>query len=202
MNHLEPLETRVLMSATLRGAVLDINGTAAADAVVVAFNRGSNQLVTIVNGRRQAFSAVGVREVDIETFAGNDRVTVRGNVTVNTDIDLGGGNDIAFGGRGRDDIDGNGGDDIILGRAGNDDLDGDGDDDRLFGGAGNDTLDGGAGNDTLSGGPGRDYFDDVQGGDTLVDFAPGADRRDLADADDLDDTAFLNPRITVINRAW
>ena len=58
-----------------------------------------------------------------------------------------GGDDVIYGGAGRDSLFGMGGDDILYGGA---------DVDRLFGGHGDDFLDGGAGADTINGGLGTD----------------------------------------------
>lgn len=74
-------------------------------------------------------------------------------------LDLGNGDDTAFGGDG---------DDIILGGSGRDTLDGEMGDDSIVGGFGSDDLTGGVGDDSLSGGAGVDTVDGGAGSDTVI----------------------------------
>ncbi|WP_158623211.1 Hint domain-containing protein [Pseudorhodobacter sp. E13] len=73
-------------------------------------------------------------------------------------LDLGAGNDTAFGTNGNDSIFGGAGDDYIDSWGGTD---------TVYGGAGNDTVLGGAGNDLLHGGDGNDVMQGWTGNDTL-----------------------------------
>jgi Ca2+-binding RTX toxin-like protein len=87
------------------------------------------------------------------------------------------GNDVVFGGGGRDRLCGHDGDDVLNGGAGRDWLRGDaGNDilqggdgvDRLFGDDGDDWLLGGAGDDRLNGGAGRDHLAGGAGDDRMA----------------------------------
>lgn len=75
--------------------------------------------------------------------AGNDTVSISGNVTIPLNLN---------GGPGNDNFTGGGADDTFDGGPGNDTLNGGGGDDTLLGGTGDDTLTGGTGNDDLQGG--------------------------------------------------
>jgi Ca2+-binding RTX toxin-like protein len=86
----------------------------------------------------------------------NDSIT--GDQSANT-IQLGAGDDQAFG---------LGGDDLLHGGAGADTLNGGADNDTLSGDSGNDTLVGGAGNDLIIGGKGSDILTDDAGNETFV----------------------------------
>ena len=99
------------------------------------------------------------------------------------DMDLGPGDDTAFGIGGGDTIDGLGGDDEISGGAAADLLSGDGGNDTIDGDAGGDIIDGGLGDDsllgsngadTLTGGPGNDYL----AGEGFQDVLFGGDNND------------------------
>ncbi len=136
--------------------------------------------------------------VQISVFVGsaNDSVSLNG-LTVDTLVDLGGGDDIleasavtaasvvAFGGEGDDiltgakadtpfgdRLEGGDGEDILIGFAGDDRLFGDDGRDQLFGDAGNDVLEGGAGQDVISMGTGIDEVDGGEGSDFLTFEAP------------------------------
>ncbi|MGD2183817.1 choice-of-anchor I family protein [Lusitaniella coriacea] len=89
-----------------------------------------------------------------------------------------GGDDIIYGGAGRDRIGGKGGNDRLFGEEGNDKIWGDDGDDLLWGGLGNDILTG----DDFSGGQGNDTFvlSVGEGTDTIVDFNLGEDFIGLA----------------------
>lgn len=105
----------------------------------------------------------------VATGAKNDVVT--GNDKANL-INLGKGNDRAFGGEGGDTLQGEAGNDWLSGGVGYD---------ALFGGKGKDTLLGGWGDDELTGGSGADHFvfDGTKGSDTITDFRHKSDVLDL-----------------------
>jgi hypothetical protein len=103
----------------------------------------------------------------VSTLGGNDWVSLAGYLRIDTNIDLGSGNDRASGGKSND---------IINGGEGNDEIIGGGGDDTLIGGIGNDTLvtrdgddllDGGMGSDELLSGPGDDILFGGGGNDKL-----------------------------------
>ncbi len=91
-------------------------------------------------------------------------------------IELGDGNDTAYGSHGDDSISGGdgddfidswGGNDTIDGGAGNDTVLGGGENDLVLGGGGNDVLQGWIGNDTLRGGAGNDTLQSWEGNELL-----------------------------------
>ena len=106
---------------------------------------------------------------DIESGAGDDIITIRGDRSYTTaDVDAGDGNDtVTFTGGGAATLDGGAGDDTLTGGGGADTLIGGLGDDTLVGGDGNDSLDGGDGADNLSGDAGNDVLQGGQGGDHL-----------------------------------
>lgn len=84
----------------------------------------------------------------VALLAGDDLYDGRGG-TVSGTVDLGDGNDVAYGGAETE---------TLIGGAGQDTLFGEGGDDSLTGGTGEDTLDGGAGADQMAGGEGDDTY--------------------------------------------
>ena len=180
MLHIEQVESRRLLSATLNGRELEIVGTAGDDVVTVWVNKAATRVIVQDNGVESSFRASRVRALEIDTFAGNDLITLGENLFLGGDIDAGAGNDTVFGGSGNDDIDGGDGDDVLYGNAGNDEIDGDAGNDALYGGLGNDDLEGGTGTDRLLGGSGRDTLEGGQGVDQLV-GGSGSDAFDLDD---------------------
>ncbi len=145
---------------------------------------------TLISGTSEAETLVGGDDNDIlNAGSGNDTVAgglgddliygsfgddvLRGDENSPSTGGTVGGDDIIYGGEGRD---------RIGGKAGNDQLFGGSDDDQLWGDNGDDILNGGLGNDTLtgdnaSGGQGSDTFVLAMGEgiDTIVDFTLGED---------------------------
>ncbi len=121
----------------------------------------------------------------IKGFGGNDILRGDGN-SRNPQSNSAGGDDIIFGGGGRDRIGGKGGNDILYGGLANDIIYGDGGNDIIRGGKGKDTLYGdtarGKGNDTfvLARGEGRDIIKDFQVGRDLIGLADGLTFDDLS----------------------
>ncbi|MEM8545648.1 MAG: hypothetical protein AAGF66_16835, partial [Cyanobacteria bacterium P01_H01_bin.119] len=115
---------------------------------------------------------------DVISGLGGDDV-LRGDRNSRFHGGIEGGDDLIFGGDGRDRIGGKGGNDTIFGEAGDDQIWGDAGDDIIRGGEGNDYLVG----DNFSGNRGRDTFvlADGEGTDTIRDFRNGEDLIGLAD---------------------
>ena len=207
----ESLESRAMLSATfdVGTGVLTLQGTERADVISVSKGRDAGSVVVRgVDGVKKDAVFTQVSAVVIETFGGNDKVSIgRGirdpngalmSFTIdvgngNDSVDAGDGNDTIRGRDGNDTIRGRGGDDRIEGGNGNDSCNGEGGDDDLSGGAGVDSLAGGLGNDKLSGDDGNDLVsgddgdDSIQGGsgrDTLN----GGNGRDRVDGGADDDT--------------
>ena len=196
----EALEGRQLLAAnltaTLSGGVLKVEGTEAADTIVL---RQRNGAISIDNIRIKYGSALYssisqslVNSIEVYALGGNDKVygnsdSVVGYQAIVKPMKLygGEGNDLLIGGNGADSIYGYNGADTVYGGPGNDTLDlwygndtgygGNGNDivygsygdDWLYGEAGADKLYGYDGSDKLYGGSGNDYLKGGRGGDRL-----------------------------------
>ena len=207
----ESLESRAMLSATYDDGtgVLTLQGTERADVISVSKGREAGSVVVRgVDGVKKDTVFTQVSGVVIETFGGNDKVSIGRGIRApngalmsftidvgngNDSVDAGDGNDSIRGGDGNDSIRGRSGDDRIDGGNGNDSCSGEGGDDDLSGGAGVDSLAGGIGNDRMSGDDGNDLVsgddgdDSIQGGsgrDTLS----GGNGRDRVDGGADDDT--------------
>jgi hypothetical protein len=144
--------TAYVTGAGLRGGVMWIVGTEAADSVyVVADAAGGHEVRAPFLSGRKVFSR-NAGSIRVLLGGGDDVLTVDASVTVPV---------LARGGAGDDELRGGSGRDVLLGEEG---------DDRLHGGAGVDLLVGGVGADLLRG----------QGGDDLL--AAGTTSRDADDA--------------------
>ena len=165
------------------------------------------QLSTLAGAR-----TVGVTGDTLKTLtvvsAGAEAITIAGGGTALTTVDAsgvvgavtitatvstgsltltgGGGNDVLTGGTGNDSLTGGAGDDTLTGSTGND---------TISGGAGADSITGGVGVDQLTGGAGNDIFvfaanatgavvSNASAVDTITDFVSGADRLQVAQAND------------------
>lgn len=134
--------------------------------------------------RRDVLAGLAGNDV-IKGFGGNDVLRGDGD-SRSPQSNSAGGDDIIFGGAGRDRIGGKGGNDILYGESGNDTIYGDGGDDIIRGGKGKDTLfgdaRGGKGSDTfvLALGEGRDRIMDFQVGRDMIGLADGLMFEDLS----------------------
>jgi Ca2+-binding RTX toxin-like protein len=193
--HLENLEDRRLLSATLAGNVLTITGTADRDQVSVSLKDTTHlQVVQKTVGTdaagnrkvttdRKTFDLSAVKSIVADLGAGNDAITL-GNpffrsLSIPATLNGGAGNDVLVGGNSDDTISGGDGRDVLVGNGGKDNLSGGAGDDLLEGGSGDDTLDGGAGKDKLDGGRGTDILRGGAGNDFL--FALDGAGKDTVD---------------------
>ena len=196
--HVEQLEARRLLAATLVNGVLTVVGTAGDDNITVSYRADTKWFNVGVNGQGTSFGHAHVDRIIIFGLAGNDMISAShvagfkpgviikggdGNDLIHgesgNDTILGGlgddflsgeaGNDLIKGGWGDDQIDGGAGNDLLLGGEGDDDIHGDGGLDTILGNRGNDTLFGGAGDDSLLGGFGSDSLLGGSGHDHLFD---------------------------------
>jgi Ca2+-binding RTX toxin-like protein len=103
-------------------------------------------------------AAPSIAGFEVNSGAGEDRVSVAKNITVPVTMRGGAGDDSLFGGGGPDKLVGGQGNDRLLGWRG---------DDVLYGGPGDDVLIGGPGDDILRGGLGEDRLIDGLGGDSV-----------------------------------
>ena len=173
----EPLEARVLLSATLRGGSLSIRGTDGADDIRVAAGGPAGQVIVFgVDGVSNGEVLEGVRRIKVSTGSGDDRIVVetiesagRKGGPVAVKVNAGNGNDYVSTGDGNDTIVGGEGDDVLDGGGGNDRLVGQRGNDVFFGGDGNDKMIGGVGRDEFYGEAGRDRMNGNAGEDLLHD---------------------------------
>ncbi len=198
---LEGLERRCLLSASLTGGVLTIEGTRRADLIDVAptiLRAGRAGLKVTVDGHVSFFRARAVQKIRITAGTGNDDVRLNTSAPVIVPNPFTGRSSTQYvnplaipatvsGGGGNDTLVGGWGDDLLTGDAGNDSLAGDDGRDTLLGGEGDDTLAGGSGVDTVEGGNGND---DVAGDRAIIDRMPfaylnGPDSRNIRYGKDL-----------------
>jgi Ca2+-binding RTX toxin-like protein len=152
-----------------------------------------------------------IRDTVAGTIAfGYNNNTFRGGAGADV-LQMGGGDDRAYGGTGNDSIYGGDGKDMLRGEAGADRIfggngrdavyGGDGGDllsggaqnDRMYGGNGDDRMNGGAGNDVLVGGAGKDVMTGGGGFDTFVFNSISETGATEATADHITDLTYLNP---------
>jgi hypothetical protein len=126
----EGLEGRLFLSATLRGGMLAVAGTAGDDAITVTLNGAS--LDVAVNGRVDSFDAARVtRGIRVDGRAGDDVITLGATVAVPARL---------TGGAGDDELTGGAAADLVNGGRGDDEVDGGGGTDRVVGGKGDDVF--------------------------------------------------------------
>jgi uncharacterized delta-60 repeat protein len=161
---------RLPFGARLRtDGILHVTGSHGDDQITLSATGLTSQfdkVTVMINRIRYEFAASRVSGVGIHAGRGNDFVDLS-NLTMNSTVHGGAGNDTLLGGDGSDRLWGGPGDDMLYGGNGNDSLfGGPGDDylesgqglNRLHGGIGNDTLVGQGGGDMLIGGPGNDWI--------------------------------------------
>jgi uncharacterized delta-60 repeat protein len=111
---------------------LIVDGTAAADRIIVAPGPDATSVRVTVNGVTTTRPLAGATALAVNGLAGNDRLEVAAALKLPATIDGGAGNDRLLGG---------GGNDTLLGGEGSDVLDGRGGADQFRGGGGTDTAD-------------------------------------------------------------
>src|SRR2546421_3014252 len=116
---IETLERRRLLSFTVSGGILTVNGTAGADHISIT--RDGTNLTIHQNGVNSTTPAAAVQKIVINGLAGNDELRLAlgldHGVRLPSTLNGGGGNDRLFGG-GRDNcLHRNGGDARVLTRA-------------------------------------------------------------------------------------
>ncbi|MFO0878256.1 MAG: C2 family cysteine protease [Gemmataceae bacterium] len=166
---LESLETRNLLSATLVGSDLTIEGGSGNDVAYVESKliNGVETLQVKLNGEVTTFDPNQVQKIYFYGKDGNDTFTAAQTLNIGVIAHGGAGRDTLIGGAAADALHGEGGNDIIRGRAGDDWIHGETGDDTLTGGDGNDWIYGYSGKDTLFGNSGKDHLFDGVGADKL-----------------------------------
>lgn len=139
---------------------VQVNGSNTDGDVIVISPNGNRVQVKRTNLETYTLDVGSTETIDINTLAGNDRVTGSTGLANLTSLDIDGGIgfDILTGGDGNDRLDGGAGNDLLRGRDGNDVLIGNQGNDFVFGENGNDLIvwNNGDGNDLIEGGRGRD----------------------------------------------
>jgi Ca2+-binding RTX toxin-like protein len=159
-------------TVTLDGAVLTINGDAAANSLTVGRTvAGAITLngAVVLGGTA---TTANVSDIVMDGGAGNDtlRLDEAGGAMPRIEFHGGDGNDQLFGGSKADSLLGGPGADTIVGNGGDDNLVGDAGNDKVIGGPGTDTVSLGDDSDqfTLNTGDGNDHVDGGAGTDTLI----------------------------------
>lgn len=183
--------------------VLQIDGTADADLITITLSNGA--INASRNGVSIAYSQSLVHQIRVFPDDGDDYVSV-GPGVMGIYVSAGGGDDLLYGGDGKDSLTGGAGKDRIYAGEGEDRLNGGGghdrifgelDKDRIYGGSGNDWIEGGAhldrmwgesGFDSLFGQSGRDTFYVADGG---YDYIAGGSDSDSAYTDVEDELASI-----------
>lgn len=153
----ESLESRTLLSATLSGGTLLIDGTRRSDSIEIYTGADpTNRIVVVVNGVGDTFRASAVKNIVVNAGLGDDQINTGAlpgqAVRVSKPATL-------LGGSGNDEIHANAANTTIDGQDGND---------NLFAGAGAALIMGGEGTDSLNGGQGLDTLSGGDGGDTIL----------------------------------
>ena len=151
----EPLEARLLLSASVRRGVLTVNGTAGDDDVSIFVSR--SKITVQLNRTSQSFKIAGLKYLRFNGGDGDDWFGITGKFPV-----------LLVGGNGDDTLAGSSYADFLDGGDGNDLLDGGSGDDSIFGGSGNDGLIGRDGDDGMNGEDGDDILDGGPGADVLI----------------------------------
>jgi len=193
---IDPLEPRRLLSASLKGDVLYVEGSSLSDSILIRQepgptdapvysveigpNDGSDRLTQLFQ-----FPARSVGSILVRAGSGNDLVDMAiatyavpaivgfAPVAVPTNVDAGLGDDQVYGGTARDSVYGSFGNDQIFGGDGNDFLVGGWGNDLLRGGRGDDFVSGGAGDDIVGGDDGNDRLFGGTGNDSLGSVGAG-----------------------------
>ena len=164
----EPLENRQLMSASLWGSTLYVDGSNFNDRIEVTKSVGP--LFTTINVVENfvltgSFNAASVASINVYGYDGNDTIALGNGISAY--VSGGNGGDALYGADGNDYLTGGFGNDYISGGYGNDTVDGSYDQDTVVGGPGHDSVYGGPGYDYLYGQDGNDYMNGGSEGDVM-----------------------------------
>lgn len=222
---IQQLEDRRMLSATVSGGVLTVEGTSGNDQITVSLSSDGTTL-TVSEAKARRFGRSGkattttftladtpVNSIVVNAGAGNDTVNLRGatrraELGIAATLNGGDGNDNLRGGSLADALNGGAGDDNLAGGAGNDTVNGGDGDDNLAGGAGDDLLNGDAGDDKIVGGAGIDALNGGADDDLLIGadkdgeadvLDGGADSADTAGGEDDADKAVVDDADTLTN---
>lgn len=119
---IETLEDRRLMSASVIGDFLSIDGTENNDVIDVSLANG--KFTVIDNGVTKQFPLGTIDLIIVNGRGGNDILRLAANINIDAIMAGGEGNDTIRGGSGKDSIHGEAGDDIIDGGLGADEIEG------------------------------------------------------------------------------
>src|SRR6266436_8943238 len=76
MHLTEPLERRVLLSASLSNGTLKVNGTSGSDIISIALH--NHKYTVTINSTTSTFSPSAVRGLTVRGNAGNDKIKLSG----------------------------------------------------------------------------------------------------------------------------
>lgn len=161
-----------------------IEGTYANDTASLSYSSG--ELDVQIDGFSSELKVSEFTVIDITLYAGNDSLTISGDVPPVMANGMDGSDTIVAGNSAKDELSGGNGADSIVGGSGNDYLGGDSGKDTLVAGSGRDTLSGDAGNDSITGGSGADLLLGGAGSDTLVAGSGNTTLRGASGADSVD----------------
>lgn len=151
-----------------------VTGTIEADRIFVRPGHPAGTVdVHINDATTESFQPTG--RIIVQSFEGDDLVSISRHIELSAVIDVGDGNDIARGGSGDDILMGQDGDDRLRGRPGDDLLRAGDGEDRVRAGRGNDIVLGEDGDDHVRGAVGRDLLIGGEGADQLRGDGKGCD---------------------------
>jgi len=173
---LEALEERRLLSVSVVGTTLVIDGTSSGETIRV-YRNPTGIFVNVGGTGDGPVTPSGINQINVNALGGNDTVIVEGTSAPGMTGSMAVGIPSV--------IDGGDGDDTLYGSDSND---------TLYGGTGNDTLHGWGGNDDLQGGTGNDtyVYTNHDGGDDTISEAGNLD------TDTIDFSQYTNSGVAII----
>lgn len=190
--NLEPLEGRVLLSAVLEAGLLTIEGSDANDVIEIAATDIAGQvIINKAPGAEKGDVFDGVTGIAIDSFAGNDKIKLRGLFTDT----LGDPTSISISaGEGNNKITGSAGDDVITVGDGKNKITDASGNNTIETGDGRNTIKTGAGDDVITTGDESDKIQDA-GGNNTIDAGDGKNNIRVGDGDNTITTGVDNDNI-------
>src|SRR4051812_10628969 len=95
---IEPLESRTLLSAFLRGQTLIVEGSSGGDRISIGTRDGGVTLRILINGRKSYFTGSAVKRIEAYGYGGSDRIEIADVLTQSAYVDGAKGDDTILGG--------------------------------------------------------------------------------------------------------